>query len=75
MARPKVVGKMVKTDNDRFMFILAPGIQLRANIVSTVAKVLIFCGLAHSSAVYFFLNQISRPDTGKCRERDGEVYR
>ena len=39
VARSKVVGQMVRTDNDRFMFRLAQGNLLRANTVSTVAKV------------------------------------
>ena len=60
MARSKVVGQMVRTD-DRFMFRQAQGNLLRASTVSTVAKVDLssnsLCSLAHSSAMFFFFNR------------------
>ena len=39
MARSKVVGQVIRTDNDRFMFRLAQGNLLRANTVWTVAEI------------------------------------
>ena len=57
MATSTVVGQMVRKDSDRFMFRLAQENLLRANTVSTVAKVDLssnsLCSLAHSSCSFF----------------------
>ena len=61
MARSKVVGQVVRTDNDRFMFRLAQGNLLRANTVWTVAEIDMSSNSLLQSCTFsscgFFLNR------------------